>query len=102
MTKPKQGRMRESVEQSIEIATKEGRLDPQAQAAPLEMLRYMADYLDSDTGDTPPTRYVTPASFLNYCAELGLMPDSEALPKKPKAKLTAFTSSAKFAKVKNG
>ena len=41
--------------------------------------------------------------FLKYCDALGIVPNVEigAKPSKPKSKLTAFSSSAKFAKAAN-
>ena len=68
------GRLRAAVERSISAAEKSGSLDSERNAAPIEMLLYMADYLDKDNGKTPATRYVTPASFLSYCEALGLTP----------------------------
>lgn len=100
-----QGRLRKAVDKSIKCAVDSGKLDLNEHAAPIGMLRYMADTLDSDSGKTPAMRYVTPASFLNYCDSLGLTPMSEVgkSDEKPKAKtkMTAFTSSSKFAKAAN-
>lgn len=69
-----QGRIRKGVEKSVRAAVSSGNLDLNVHAAPLAMLRYMADFLDTSDGETPPTRYVTPASFLSYCDALGLVP----------------------------
>jgi len=69
-----QGRIRKGVESSIRAAVSSGRLDLERDAAPLAMLRYMADFLDNDDGETPATRYVTPASFMTYCETLGFVP----------------------------
>lgn len=75
-----QGRVRKGVEKSIRAAVNSGNLDLEIHGAPLAMLRYMADFLDKSTGETPPTRYVTPASFLTYCETLGLTPSDEPSP----------------------
>ena len=92
------GRIRQSVEKSIEQAVSTNTLDEKQNAAPIEMLRYMADFLDSDTGDTPATRYVTPASFLSYCAALGLTPCEIVKTKKSAKKSTTEKLSAKYRK----
>lgn len=73
-----QGRLRKAVDKSIKAAASCGDLDLERNAAPIAMLRYMADRLDSDSGKTPMLRYVTPPSFLNYCEALGLTPAPEA------------------------
>lgn len=78
-----QGRLRKAVDKSIRHAVSSGNLDLEQSAAPIAMLRYMADNLDSDSGETPMMRYVTPASFLSYCDSLGLLPDGKK-PAKPK------------------
>lgn len=77
-----QGRIRKGVEKSINSAVKQGFLDVETHAATVAMLRYMADYLDSDTGETPATRYVSPASFLSYCTALGFTPGELVTTKK--------------------
>lgn len=69
------GPLRAAVEDSLTAALNDKSLDAKRNAAPIAMLRYMADFLDADNGDTPATRYVTPASFLSYCNALGLTPD---------------------------
>ena len=94
------GRLRKAVDKSISTAIDSGNLDAEQSAAAIEMLRIMADKLDS--GES--MRNVPPASFLNYCDALGLTPDmgEKKKPKKPKAKMAAYTSSAKFAKAVNG
>ena len=93
-----QGRIRRSVEESITKAVNNGVLDAKQSAAPIEMLRYMADFLDSDTGDTPATRYVTPASFLSYCDALGLTTNIVVKTKKTDKKSTTEKLSAKYRK----
>lgn len=71
------GRMRKAVDRSIRQANVRGALDLDAHAAPIAMLRLMADFLDESRGsDTPAMRYATPASFLSYCDALGLLPGS--------------------------
>ena len=84
------GEIRESVEKALDHAIKMGTVDETAHAPLIAMLRYMSDYLDSDTGDTPPTRYVTPASFMNYCQELGLTPSTAPKQQKQVSKLAEF------------
>lgn len=78
-------RMRRAVDRSITTAVRGGSLDLDRHAAPIAMLRLMADYLDRPSTETPAFRYVTPASFLGYCEKLGLTPDVEqAADAKPK------------------
>lgn len=66
--------LREAVDRSISHAIASGTLDAERNAAPIAMLRAMADYVDRNDGDTPAMRYVTPASFLSFCSALGLLP----------------------------
>lgn len=66
-----QGRLRKAVEKSIRYGVDTGNIDLERNAAMLGMIRYMADALDNDDGETPVLRYVTPASFLSYCEKLG-------------------------------
>jgi len=80
-----QGRLRKAVDKSIDSAVSSGSLDLEKNAAPIAMLRYMADNLDSDSGETPMMRYVTPASFLSYCESLGLTPPKQVKEKKTPA-----------------
>ena len=96
------GRIRNSVEQSIKEAITNGTIDEKQSAAPIEMLRYMADFLDSDTGDTPATRYVTPASFLSYCDALGLTPSEVVRKNKGKKKEQTTTEKLKAKYRMNG
>ena len=70
-----QGRIRKAVEQSIKYGLNSGNVDLERDSAMLGMLRYMADTLDADKGETPALRYVSPASFLSYCEKLGFAPD---------------------------
>lgn len=72
------GPIRKAVDKSVKAAVADGRLDSERHAAPIAMLRSMADYLDVPSADTPSFRYVTPASFLAYCDRLGLAPDLDA------------------------
>ena len=74
----KRGKMRQSVEKSIKYGINKGTLDPNRDAATLQMLRIMADMLDDNEGKTPGIKYITPASFLNYCEKLGFFPPGEA------------------------
>ena len=90
-----QGRIRKGVEKSIRAAVADGSLNLETHAAPLAMLRYMADFLDSPSDGAPPTRYVTPASFLSYCETLGLVPrelpaGGKKAAEKPKSSLGAM------------
>ena len=78
-------RMRTAVDRSIRSAVSDGRLDLDAHAAPIAMLRYMADFLDRAGDGTPAMRYATPASFLSYCEALGLTPPGDT-PAKPDKK----------------
>ena len=96
------GRIRQSVDKSIKQAVENGTLDEKQSAAPIEMLRYMADFLDSDTGDTPATRYVTPASFLSYCDALGLTPNEIVRKSKSKGKEQTTTEKLKSKYRMNG
>lgn len=79
------GPIRKAVDKSVKAAVKDGRLDSERHAAPIAMLRSMADYLDVPSADTPSFRYVTPASFLAYCDRLGLAPDLDAAKAKARA-----------------
>ena len=92
-----QGRLRKAVEKSIKHGVEAGNIDIQRNAAMLGMLRYMADALDNDDGETPVLRYVTPASFLSYCEKLGfaqIKVKQEAEPKKEEhAKITVVGGS---------
>ena len=90
------GRLRRAVDRSITAAKSNGRIDLELNAAPIAMLRYMADFLDSDTGKTPATRYVTPASFLNYCDALGLVHDEKPKEEKPKARVVTVAGNSKW------
>lgn len=89
--------MREAVDKSIEAASKNGALDLERHAAPIAMLRHMADFLDgSDPDGTPAMRYATPASFLSYCDALGLLPEKGEQPKEPAKRGTLGDLRGKF------
>jgi len=66
--------MRKAVDKSIRAQVSCGNLDLEAHAAPIAMIRFMADFLDDKSMETPAMRYATPASFLSYCDALGLLP----------------------------
>lgn len=100
-----QGRLRKAVDKSIESAVSSGSLDLDKNAAPIAMLRYMADKLDSDGGETPMMRYVTPASFLSYCDSLGLTPakaQKEQKPSAPKPNIVRVAGNSKWKARANG
>ena len=70
------GKLLEAVEISVENGINEGRIDEKRDAATIEMLKHMAEVLDSDqTGQSSVMRYVSPASFLSYCEKLGFVPE---------------------------
>lgn len=92
-----QGRLRKAVDKSINEAVSSGFLDLERNAAPIAMLRYMADNLDSDSGETPMMRYVTPASFLSYCDSLGLLPDKGAPKPKQEPRIVSMVGNSKWA-----
>ena len=80
-----------------------GSLDLEQSAAPIAMLRYMADRLDSDRGKTPMLRYATPASFLSYCDALGLLPPekvAEAKKGDDGARVVSVVGNSKWAQKK--
>lgn len=95
-----QGRIRKGVESSIKTAVQDGVLDIEKHAAPIAMLRYMADSIDQGDGEKT-LKAITPASFLSYCETLGLTPSAELQKQvKQKPKL-ATVRNGKFAKVKD-
>ena len=73
-----QGRLRKGVDKAVAYGVSCGNINLERDAALLAMLRYMADFIDAGDGETPPTRYVTPASFLAYAQALGLAPNTGA------------------------
>lgn len=72
--------LRQSVDESISVAVKRGVLDVKANAAPIALLRRMADTLDANN-DPLTMRYCTPASFTALFEKLGLMPTEHQLEK---------------------
>ena len=70
----KAGKIRQAVEISIADGETRGRICAKRDAAALEVLRYMADELDRADG-AQIMRIIPPATFLNYCEKLGLLPD---------------------------
>lgn len=70
----KDGKLLKAVNTSIEYGIENGRIDADRDAASIEMVRHMARILDSDGGDSSIMRYVSPASFFNYCEKLGFIP----------------------------
>ncbi|MBQ9006099.1 MAG: hypothetical protein IJ092_06965 [Atopobiaceae bacterium] len=89
--------MRDAVERSIKAASEGGALDLERHAAPIAMLRHMADFLDgSGPNGTPAMRYATPASFLSYCDALGLLPEKGEQPKEPAKRGTLGDLRGKF------
>ena len=82
MTKAKteEKTLRQAVDDSITVAVERGVLDESANAAPIALLRRMADTLDANT-DPLTMRYCTPASFTALFDKLGLMPTDHQLEK---------------------
>ena len=96
------GKIRKAVEVSIKYALAQGKADKKRDAAVIEVLRYMADQLDDDTGQgTPKARYITPASFLSYCQQIGIVPDPESLDKSDRPRPAFVVGQSKW-KVQNG
>ena len=65
--------LKQAVEESIAAAIERGALDVKANAAPIALLRRMAEVLDGNT-DPLTMRYCTPASFTALFDKLGLLP----------------------------
>lgn len=95
------GRIRKGVDRSIKAAVNSQKLDLEAHAAPIAMLRLMADYLDRTGMETASLRSITPSMFLSYCQALGLTPDETPTRRKaptvdpeatPRGQLEAFRS----------
>lgn len=82
--------LRQAVEESISVAVERGVLDAKANAAPIALLRRMADTLDGNH-DPLTLRYCTPASFTALFEKLGLMPTERQLEKRT-PKSTSFQS----------
>lgn len=68
------GDIREAVDASIDAR---GDDLGESCAAPIAMLRKMADAIDESYGDPSIFKAVTPASFLSYCTALGLTPPEQ-------------------------
>lgn len=89
---------------AVNQAIKDGSLDSDRHGAVIEAARKVAVVMDEP--EWPIVRgkidNVSPSVFLKYCDALNLTPDVE-IDKKPKrkAKMAAYTSSAKFAKAVN-
>ena len=95
-----------ALDASIAFAIEQGDLNETEHGPIIEAARKVA--LVMDEPEWPIVRgkidNVSPSVFLKYCDALGICPDAEIKKpaKKPKAKLAAFSSSAKFAKAVNG
>lgn len=75
----------DSVEKSIEYGINRGQIDENRDAAVISMLKHMAGLLDNDDSEKSSVmRYVSPASFLNYCEKLGIVPDVKIEKEQPK------------------
>ena len=83
--------LRQAVDESITAAIERGTLDASANAAPIALLRRMADTLDGST-DPLTMRYCTPASFTALFEKLGLLPNERQLERaaKKQNELDAF------------
>lgn len=80
------GELLKAVDKSVKNGIKNGRIDPDRDAATIAMLRHMAKVLDSDeTESSSVMRYVSPSSFLAYCDKLGFAPDAVKVEEKKKA-----------------
>ena len=102
MTKAKteEKTLRQAVEDSVSTAIERGVLDATANAAPIALLRRMADTLDANT-DPLTMRYCTPASFTALFEKLGLMPTDhqleKATPRNEESELEKLRAKSKFA-----
>ena len=102
MTKAKteEKTLRQAVEDSVSVAIERGVLDATANAAPIALLRRMADTLDANT-DPLTMRYCTPASFTALFEKLGLMPTDhqleKATPRNEENELEKLRAKSKFA-----
>jgi len=92
----------EAVEKSVKNGIEAGRIDPERDAATIAMLEHMADVLDKDNTKTSSVmRYVSPASFLNYCEKLGFTPasrDADGTPRTDKNAKLHLVGKSKWAK----
>ena len=75
---PAEQTLRQAVDESTTAAIDRGTLDAKANAAPIALLRRMADVLDGST-DPLTMRYCTPASFTALFDKLGLLPTESQL-----------------------
>jgi len=75
---PAEQTLRQAVDESVTAAIDRGALDASANAAPIALLRRMADVLDGST-DPLTMRYCTPASFTALFDKLGLLPTERQL-----------------------
>jgi len=91
--------LRQAVDESIACAIERGTLDASANAAPIALLRRMADVLDAST-DPLALRYCTPASFTALFDKLGLLPTESQLerPKPRQSNLNSMVGNSKWAK----
>jgi hypothetical protein len=71
--------LRQAVDESIAAAIDRGALDAAANAAPIALLRRMADTLDGSDDVQLTMRYCTPASFTALFDKLGLLPTERQL-----------------------
>ena len=96
--------LRQAVDASIDEAVKRGAVDTAISAAPIAMLRAMADLIDGGANSaTPAFRYVTPASFLSYCDALNLIPPKEFKSGEQKGgALNQFMKRSRYAKIAEG
>lgn len=97
--------VKSALQTSIDNAIKRGSINETDHGAIIEAALKVAAVMDEP--EWPIVRgkidNVSPSVFLKYCDALGIVPNVEigAKPSKPKSKLTAFSSSAKFAKAAN-
>jgi len=92
-----QGKLRKAVEKSISAGAKAGSIQTDRDAATIEMLRHMADMLDSEAGGPSVIRYVSPASFLAYCEKLGFVPAlGQSKEEDTKAKVVQLVGNSKW------
>ena len=97
--------VQDALRMSIDNAIKDKRINETDHGAIIEAALKVAAVMDEP--DWPIVRgkidNVSPSVFLKYCEALCLSPDVDVKAKKqnPKSKLTAFTSSSKFAKAAN-
>lgn len=98
--------LKQAVDDSIKEAVSRGAIDTTLSAAPIAMLRAMAELIDGDSDSgTPAFRYVTPASFLSYCDALNLIPpkqlESSNKPKEEGA-YARFLKNSRYSKLREG